>query len=129
LASTGQFQISCNGSIGVEIHRSGLAGLFRSSIEAACVRIDCARMQVETTAQFKVGDKLVLDLQALDLRLEELRGKVTNAIAKKSPTSASTEARQGQMHFYDIDIDRGNSRLDTQHCLRQLQNLHEQQSR
>jgi len=128
LASTGQFQICCNGTIGVEIHRSGLAGLFRRSIEAACLRISCARMQIETTAKFKVGDGLVLDLQALDLRLEELTGKVTSAIATNSPGSSSSKTKDSQMHFYDIDFGRGNSRLDTQHCLRQLQNLQEQRS-
>ena len=78
-------------------------------------------MQVETTAEFKVGDDLVLDLQVLDLRLEELTGKVTSATA--------TDTAQKQVHFYDIDFTRGNHRRDTQHCLRQLQNLYEQQSR
>ena len=73
-------------------------------------------MQVETTADFKVGDDLVLDLQVLDLRLEELTGKVTSA----------TATDQGR--YYDIDFTRGNRRRDTQHCLRQLQNLYEQQA-
>lgn len=117
MASTGQFQICCNGTIGVEIHRPGLSGLFRPSIDAACLRFDSKRMQVETTANFKVGDDLVLDLQVLDLRLEELTGKVTSATATE------------QNCFYDIDFTRGNRRRDTRHCLRQLQNLYEQQSR
>lgn len=121
MASTGQFEICCNGTIGVEIHRPGLMGLFRRSIEAACLRFHSARMQIETTAKFRVGDDLVLDLQVLDLRLEELTGKVTSAMA--------TNSTDNQSHFYDIDFNGSNRRRDAQHCLRQLQNLYEQQSR
>lgn len=116
MASTGQFQICCNGTIGVEIHRPGLAGLFRPSIEADCLHFNSNRMQVQTPAEFKVGDSLVIDLQVLDLRLEELTGRVTRA-------SASDKIRH-----YDIDFTNSNRRRDTQHCLRQLQNLYEQQS-
>lgn len=121
MASTGQFQICCNGTIGVEIHRPGLMGLFRRSIEAACLRFNSAHMQVETTAEFKVGDDLVLDLQVLDLRLEELTGKVTSAVATNSTSNES--------HFYDIDFVRSNHGREAKHCLLQLQNLYEQQSR
>lgn len=117
VASTGQFQICCNGTIGVEIHRSGLSGLFRPSIDAQCLRFDSSQMQVETKAEFKVGDALVVDLQVLDLRLEELTCKVTSATATESN------------HYYDIDFTSGNRRRDTQHCLRQLQTLYEQQTR
>lgn len=116
MASTGQFQICCNGTIGVEIHRPGLRGLFRRSIDAACLQFNSHRMQVETTADFKVGDALVLDLQVLDLRLEELTGTVTKASANE------------QVRLYDIDFTASNRRRDTQHCLRQLQNLYEQQA-
>ncbi len=116
MASTGQFQICCNGTIGVEIHRPGLSGLFRPSIDASCLQFNSTRMQVETTADFKVGDALVLDLQVLDLRLEELTGKVTSATATD------------KNRYYDIDFTSGNRRRDTQHCLRQLQNLYEQQT-
>ena len=117
MASTGQFEICCNGTIGVEIHRPGISGLFRPSIDAECLRFDSNRMQVETAAEFKIGDALVLDLQVLDLRVEEVTGRVTSATA----TSSS--------HYYDIDFTLANRRRDTQHCLRQLQNLYEQQSR
>lgn len=72
-------------------------------------------MQIETTADFNVGDALVLDLQVLDLRLEELKGKVTSA--------TTTD----QVRYYNIDFTASNRRRDTQHCLRQLQNLCEQQ--
>ncbi len=116
MASTGQFQICCNGTIGVEIHRSGLAGLFRQSINAECLRFDSSKMQVETQAEFKVGDALVVDLQVLDLRLEELTCKVTSATATESN------------HYYDINFNLNNRRRDTQHCLRQLENLYQQQS-
>ena len=117
VASTGQFQICCNGTIGVEVHRPGFAGLFRPSIDAACMTFNSDRMQIETTAEFKVGDDLVVDLQVLDLRLEELTGRVTSATATED------------VRFYQIDFTRGNERRDTQHCLRQLQNLYEQQIR
>ncbi len=121
----------------MEIHRPGLKGLFHRSIEAACLGFDSARMQVETTAEFKVGDDLVLDLQVLDLRLEELTGKVTSAIptnttgstSDRPPTRTIENAPGAQVHFYDIDFANSNRRRDTQHCLRQLQNLYEQQSR
>ena len=117
MASTGQFQICCNGTIGVEIHRPGLSGLFRPSIDAECLRFDSRRMQVETTAEFKVGDSLVVDLQVLDLRVEELTARVTSATATD------------RLHYYDIDFTASNRRRDTRHCLRQLQNLYEQQNR
>jgi len=130
LASTGQFQICCNGTIGVEIHRRGLRGLFRRSIEAACLRFNSTHMQVETTAEFSVGDNLVLDLQVLDLRLEELPGKVTRATATNNALRTPDEKASEQLlHFYDIDFAANNQGRDTQHCLRQLQNLYEQQSR
>ena len=82
-------------------------------------------MQVETTAEFNVGDDLVLDLQVLDLRLEELVGKVTSATATKT----TRQSASGLVHSYDIDFIRNNRRRESQHCLRQLQNLYEQQSR
>ena len=116
MASTGQFQICCNGTIGVEIHHPGLTGLFRRSIEAECLHFSSASMQIQTGADFKVGDNLVLDLQVLDLRVEELVGRVTSASASE------------QRRFYNIDFNSGRQRRDTKHCLRQLETLYQQQA-
>ncbi len=116
MASTGQFQICCNGTIGVEIHRSGFSGLFRRSIDAECLQFNSRNMQVETSADFKVGDNLVMDLQVLDLRVEELHGRVTSATANQQGRS------------YKIDFNTSRQRRDTQHCLRQLENLYLQQN-
>ena len=116
MASTGQFQICCNGTIGVEIHRPGFTGLFRRAIDAECLHFSSASMQIQTVADFKVGDSLVLDLQVLDLRVEELIGRVTSASA--------TEKRR----FYNIDFNSGRQRRDTRHCLRQLEMLYQQQT-
>ncbi|MEM7220520.1 MAG: hypothetical protein AAF515_19320 [Pseudomonadota bacterium] len=115
MASTGQFQICCNGTIGVEIHRSGVMGLFRPTIDAECIAFDTRKIRVTTNANFSVGDGVVMDLQVLDLRVEELAGRVSSASASSSSTT------------YTIDFKPGMQR-DARHCLRQLENLYLQQA-
>ncbi|MCR9280011.1 MAG: hypothetical protein NXH85_18785 [Pseudomonadaceae bacterium] len=111
MASTGQFNICCAGTLSVELHRPGILGLFARTVDADCMQISTSGMQIRTGGDFKVGQSLVIDLQAHDLRVEELRGIV------KSVSAAE------ENYYYDIDFPQSTQKRDTLHGLRQLASL------
>ena len=109
MASTGQFNITCVGPVSVELHRPGIIGLFRGAIPADCHQISRKGMQIETTSELKMGQRVVADVSANDLRVEELKGIV-----------ASTTVVDDRF-YYDIDFGRTRQSRETMHCLRQLE--------
>jgi hypothetical protein len=109
MASTGQFNVVCSGKLTVQLHRTGVLGMFRRPITADCLHFSISGIQVQTPAQLKIGQPVVMDLIVNDLRVEELAGIVRSA-------SAADEK-----HYYDIDFRMDNAtRSNTLHCLRQL---------
>ncbi|MCX7066003.1 MAG: hypothetical protein NT024_15890 [Proteobacteria bacterium] len=109
MASTGQFNVVCSGKLTVQLHRTGVLGMFRRPIAADCLHFSISGIQVETPAQLKIGQPVVMDLIVNDLRVEELAGIVRSASAAD------------QKHYYDIDFRMDSStRSNTLHCLRQL---------
>ena len=92
MASTGQFNVVCSGKLTVELHRSGILGMFRRAVPADCLHFSMSGIQVETPAQLRVGQPVVMDLIVNDLRVEELTGIVRSASA--------TEDK----NYYDIDF-------------------------
>jgi len=68
MASTGQFNVVCSGKLTVQLHRTGVLGMFRRPIAADCLHFSISGIQVETPAQFKVGQPVVMDLIVNDLR-------------------------------------------------------------
>jgi len=116
MASTGQFDICCTGNLSVELHRPGLLGMFKRPIDADCMQFSPAGMQIRTEFDFKVGQFLVIDLQAHDMRVEELRGVVRSV----SSTTGN--------FYYDIDFRTSGQKLNTLHGLRQLASLYQTQA-
>ena len=109
MASTGQFNVVCSGDLSVQLHRTGILGVFRRSIAAECLRFSISGIQVETPADFKIGESVVMDLVVNDLRVEELSGVVRSASAVDDK------------HYYDIDFRMdSNTRANTLHCLRHI---------
>jgi len=109
MASTGQFNGACSGKLTVQLHRSGILGMFRRPIAADCLQFSLSGIQVETPAELRVGQPVVMDLVVNDLRVEELSGVVRSA-------SATDEK-----HYYDIDFRMDNrTRAHTLHCLRHI---------
>ncbi len=92
MASTGQFNVVCSGKLTVQLHRTGVLGMFRRPIAADCLHFSISGIQVETPAQLKVGQPVVMDLIVNDLRVEELSGVVRSASAADDK------------HYYDIDF-------------------------
>jgi hypothetical protein len=90
MASTGQFNVVCSGKLTVQLHRTGILGVFRRSIAAECLHFSISGIQVETPAQLKIGESVVMDLVVHDLRVEELAGVVRSASAADDK------------HYYDI---------------------------
>ena len=68
MASTGQFNVVCSGKLTVELHRSGILGMFRRAVPADCLHFSMSGIQVETPAQLRVGQPVVMDLIVNDLR-------------------------------------------------------------
>jgi hypothetical protein len=110
MASTGQFNVVCSGKLTVQLHRTGVLGMFRRPINADCLHFSISGIQVETPAQLKVGQPVVMDLIVNDLRVEELAGVVRSASAADDK------------HYYDIDfrMEEGPTRANTLHCLRHI---------
>lgn len=109
MASTGQFNVVCSGDLTVQLHRTGILGVFRRSIAAECLHFSISGIQVETPAQLKIGESVVMDLVVHDLRVEELAGVVRSASAADDK------------HYYDIDFRMdSNTRANTLHCLRHI---------
>ena len=83
--------------------------MFRRAVQADCLHFSMSGIQVQTPAQLKVGQPVVMDLIVNDLRVEELTGIVRSA-------SASDET-----NYYDIDFRMDSStRANTLHCLRHI---------
>jgi hypothetical protein len=109
MASTGQFNVVCSGKLTVQLHRTGVLGMFRRPIAADCLHFSISGIQVETPAQLKVGQPVVMDLIVNDLRVEELAGIVRSASAAEDK------------HYYDIDFRMDSAtRANTLHCLRHI---------
>jgi len=109
MASTGQFNVVCSGNLTVQLHRTGLLGMFRRPIAADCLHFSLSGIQIETPAHLKVGQPVVMDLIVNDLRVEELSGVVRSASAADDK------------HYYDIDFRmEGPTRANTLHCLRHI---------
>jgi len=109
MASTGQFNVVCSGKLNVQLHRTGVLGMFRRPIAADCLHFSLSGIQVETPAHLKVGQPVVMDLVVNDLRVEELSGVVRSASAADDK------------HYYDIDFRMDNAtRANTMHCLRHI---------
>ncbi|TDJ24536.1 MAG: hypothetical protein E2O54_12855 [Gammaproteobacteria bacterium] len=109
MPSTGHFSVSCSGNLEVDIHRPGLLGMFRRPIIADCLQFSLTGIQIESDVEFKVGEKLVIDLKLHDLRVEELPGVVR-----------SVSVSDGQ-HYYEIEYDHDRrDRPNTLHCLRHI---------
>lgn len=85
--------------------------MFARAIDADCMQLSTSGMQIRTGVDFKVGQCIVIDLQAYDLRVEELKGVVR---------SVSTS---DDNYYYDIDFPQGTQKRDTLHGLRQLASL------
>lgn len=88
--------------------------MFRQPVRADCLQFSTNGIQVETQANLRVGDQLVLDLRVHDMRVEELPGVVRSASAADNK------------HYYNIDfqVDQGGARKrkrNTEHCLRHLE--------
>jgi hypothetical protein len=109
MANTGTFSLSCSGELKVEVHRSGLRGIFRRALRAECVDFSISGIRLITPAKLKVGEKLVLDLSLHDMRLEELLGVVRSA-------SAGDRGRCYEIDFLTAGSQRGNAL----HCLRHI---------
>ena len=109
MANTGQFKIVCGDKLGVQLHRRGVLGTFRRRIAADCLHFSISRIQVETVAEFRVGQPVVMDLVVDDLRVEHLNGVV------RSKSAVETK------HYYDIDF-RGDepTRANALRCLRHM---------
>ena len=113
MANTGQFNVCCSGDLNVDIHRPGLVGMFRGAISADCLQFSIKGIQIETAAKLFVGEKLILDLEVHDMRVEELQGTVRSISAVDDK------------HYYDIDFSIGYRKkgaANTIHCLRHLEN-------
>ena len=101
MASTGQFNVVCSGKLTVQLHRTGVLGMFRRPIAADCLHFSISGIQV--------GQPVVMDLIVNDLRVEELAGVVRSASAADDK------------HYYDIDFRMdGPTRANTLHCLRHI---------
>ena len=109
MANTGQFNIVRTDRLAVQLHRTGVLGTFRRRIAADCLHFSSSRIQVETFAEFKVGQPVVMDVIADDLHVEHLTGVVRSASAVEGK------------HYYDIDfrVD-GATRANAQRCLRHI---------
>ncbi len=110
MANTGQFRIVASETLDVRLHRTGMLGTFRSRIAADCLHFSASRIQVETIAQFRVGQPVVMDVSVDDLRVGELTGVVRSASAVEGK------------HYYDIDfrVD-GATRAGTARCIRHIE--------
>ncbi|HEY6600102.1 MAG TPA: PilZ domain-containing protein [Pseudomonadales bacterium] len=109
MASTGQFNVVCSGDLSVQLHRTGILGVFRRSIAAECLRFSISGIQIETPAELKIGESVVMDLVVNDLRVEELEGVVRSASAA------------ADKHYYEIEFRMdSNTRANTLHCLRHI---------
>ena len=110
MANTGQSKLVSSDKLDVRLHRTGVLGTFRSRIAADCLHFSVSRIQVETIAQFAVGQPVVMDVTVNDLRVEELTGVVRSASAVEGK------------HYYDIDfrVD-GATRANTARCLRHIE--------
>jgi hypothetical protein len=84
MANTGTFNVSCSGELKVELHRSGVRGIFRRAFSGECVQFSVSGMRLVTPAKLKVGESLILDLSLHDMRVEELPGVVRSATAADS---------------------------------------------
>jgi len=83
--------------------------MFRRPITADCLHFSLSGIQVQTPAQLRVGQPVVMDLIVNDLRVEELAGVVRSASAADDK------------HYYEIDFRMdAATRANTLHCLRHL---------
>ena len=109
MANTGQFKIVCGDKLAVQLHRRGVLGTFRRRIAADCLHFSISRIQVETVAEFRVGQPVVMDLVVDDLRVEHLNGVV------RSKSAVETK------HYYDIDFRVDDAtRANALRCLRHM---------
>ena len=110
MAEAGQSNTDSGDRLDVHLHRSGVLGTFRRRIAADCLHFSISRIQVETFAQFRVGQPVVMDVTVNDLRVEELTGVVR-----------SVSAVEGR-HYYDIDLRAdGATRANAARCLRHIE--------
>jgi hypothetical protein len=109
MANTGTFSVSCSGTLSVELHRSGLRGIFRRVFEARCLSFSLSGIRLLTPAKLRIGENLVLDLSLHDVRVEELPAVVRSA-------SADENGRCYELDFAPSVTQRGN----TLHCLRHI---------
>jgi len=109
MANTGTFKLGCSGTLNVELHRSGLRGIFRRAFNATCLGFSTSGIRLLTPAKLRVGENLVLDLSLHDVRVEELPGVVRSA-------SADETGRCYEIDFTPAATQRGN----TLHCLRHI---------
>jgi len=109
MANTGQFHVVHTDKLGVQLYRTGVLGTFRRRIAADCLHFSVSRIQVETLAEFRVGQPVVMDVIVDDLRVEHLTGVVRSASAVEGK------------HYYDIDfrVD-GATRANAQRCLHHI---------
>jgi hypothetical protein len=110
MADSGQSNIDSGNKLDVQMHRTGVLGTFRRRIAADCLHFSVSRIQVETSAQFRVGQPVVLDVTTNDFRVEELTGVIR-----------SVSAVEGK-HYYDIDFrEDGATRANAARCLRHIE--------
>jgi hypothetical protein len=107
MASSDAFHFCCSGRLTVSLHRSGLAGLFRRAAPARCARVTLNGITVDCPLALQPGERVVLDITAHDMRVEELAGRV------RSAQETDGAAR------YEIDFE-GVRETTTLHCLRHL---------
>jgi hypothetical protein len=110
MANVAQFDADTGNRLDVRLHRTGVLGTFRRRIAADCLHFSVSRIQVETVAQFRVGQPVVMDVSINDQPAEQLTGVVRSASA--------VEGR----HYYDIDfrVD-GATRANTARCVRHIE--------
>ena len=116
MASTGQFQICCNGNLQVDLHLPGFRGLFQRPRTTASQQFNTRGITLTVDRYVPEGSTVVLDLQVLDLRVEEVRGVV------HSCQNLSNGQQRLRIEF------RSPQRRDTRHCLKQLETLCLQQA-
>jgi hypothetical protein len=109
MANTGTFKLCCSGTLSVELHRSGIRGIFRRAFNATCLDFSMSGIRLHTPAKLRVGENLILDLSLHDVRVEELPGVVRSA-------SADESGRCYEIDFAPSGAHRGN----TLHCLRHI---------
>jgi len=110
MANTEQSDPDSHDKLDVQLHRTGVLGPFRRRITADCLHFSITKIQVETIAEFKVGQPVVMDVSVNDLRVEDLTGVVR-----------SVSAVEGK-RYYDIDFRAdGATRANAARCVRHIE--------